>query len=157
MSTGPRARAHVHTIARVLEAEETDPSWDDDKTRPGDPHDLAALASATLASGAHLPIAPPAAPAPMRVATEHTEMVRVAPRDPRRAMIAIAAASAIAGLAIGLLARGGGGRAAATSLRAPIIVRTQAAAPAPAPCPAIAPAAPPALGTFEKLERASRR
>ena len=157
-------RAHVHpnTIAR---AGSEAPTWEEDLTRPGDPSDIAALAAAAMPSVVTplpeppLPEPPPPAFAPpsdpaavLRAETDRTIAVRVSPRERAQRTIAIAAASALAGLGAGYLVWGGSA-AVATSIHpaAQVAVAAPVAhsppAPTPAPAPAVTPAAAPAPAT----------
>jgi hypothetical protein len=160
----PRAHAHPNTVARPSspapeaqrDPESDATSWEHDVTRPGDVNDLAALVSKTIPSVVaplpEPPIVAPAVPAPeapalVRVETDRTVMVRAPRPDRRRSMVAVAAASALAGLGAGYLLWGGSAEVA-TSVRGPAApiphreVSRAHAAQAPAPAPAPAPPAP---------------
>jgi hypothetical protein len=133
--------AHPNTISR----EPSPPSWEEDVTRPGDPSDLAELASATIPSVvAPLPTAPPPA-AVLRAETDRTVVVRVPPRDHKRPMIAIALMAASGGFVAGYLVRGSDGSAAASMSGAPSTSAPRApVVRAPAIAIAAKPIAPPA-------------
>jgi hypothetical protein len=155
---GLRAHAHPNTISRqaspgdgdadvTAPADRAPPSWEEDVTRPGDPSDLAVLASATIPSVVtQLPTAPPPPPAAvvLRAETDRTVVVRVPPRDQKRPMIVIGALTAACGFVAGYLVRGGSD--APASMRAAAaptasIVRAHAVAPK-RPAPPASPAPP---------------